>query len=154
VLNARETRWRDYGPLGAACNFEGKRPFKQLGVNLNVLDPGEPMSVYHRENHQEGFLVLAGECLLIVDGEERPLTAWDYFHCPGGTPHVIVGAGDGPSVVLAVGARGGRKGIVYLVDETAIEHGAGVETETTKSAEAYARFPGSSRSTYREGWLP
>ena len=154
VLNARDTRWRDYGPLGAVCDFEGKRPFRQVGINLNVLLPGEPMSMYHRESHQEGFLVLAGECLLIVEGEERPLRAWDYFHCPGETAHVILGAGDGPSILLAVGARGGRKGVVYLVDPAAVAHGAGVEEETTKSAEAYARFPGSRRSTYREGWLP
>jgi uncharacterized cupin superfamily protein len=154
VLNARETRWRDYGPLGAACDFEGKRPFKQLGINLNVLEPGEPMSMYHRENHQEGFLVLAGECLLIIEGEERSLRAWDFVHCPGGTAHVILGAGKGPSVVLAVGARGGRKGIVYLVDARALEHGAGAEEETTKSAEAYAGFPPSRRSQYRDGWLP
>jgi uncharacterized cupin superfamily protein len=154
ILNARQSRWRDYGVLGAACDFEGKRPFKQLGINLNVLNPGEPMSMYHRENHQEGFLVLAGECLLIVEGEERSLKAWDFFHCPGGTAHVIVGAGSGPSLVLAVGARGGRKGIVYLVDESALEHGAGASDETRKSAEAYARFPPSKRSQYREGWLP
>ena len=154
VLNARETRWRDYGPLGAVCDFEGKRPFKQFGINLNVLLPGQPMSMYHRESHQEGFLVLAGVCLLIVEGEERRLVAWDYFHCPGGTAHVLLGAGDGPSVVLAVGARGGRKGIVYLVDPLAIAHGAGVEEETTKSAEAYTKWPGSRRSPYQDGWLP
>ena len=154
VLNARETRWRDYGPLGAACDFEGKRPFRQLGVNLNVLEPGEPMTMYHRENHQEGFLVLAGECLLVVEGENRPLRAWDFFHCPGGTAHGIVGAGDRPSVVLAVGARGGRKGVVYVVEEAALARGAGVATETTRSAEAYGRFPPSVRTPYREGWLP
>src|SRR6185312_15780635 len=101
VLSAAESRWRDFRPLG---------------VNLNVLDPGEPLGMYHRESHQEGFLVLAGECLLIVEGEERMLRAWDFVHCPGGTAHAIVGAGDGPSVVLAVGARGGRKGLVYLRD--------------------------------------
>jgi uncharacterized cupin superfamily protein len=154
VVNAREARWRDYGPLGAACDFEGKRPFRQLGINLNILQPGEPMSVYHRESHQEGFLVLAGECLLIVEGEERPLRAWDYFHCPGETAHVLTGAGDRPSVVLAVGGRGGRKGIVYLVDEVARKHGASPPKETKKSAEAYADFPGSRRTPYREGWLP
>lgn len=153
VINAQETRWRDYGPLGVACDFEGKRPFKQLGINLNVLNPGEPMSVYHRENNQEAFLVLAGECLLIVEGKEQPLEAWDFFHSPGGTAHTIIGAGDGPAVVLAVGARGGRKGIAYLVAETALEHGAGVTEETTKSAEAYAQFPASKRSSYN-GWLP
>jgi uncharacterized cupin superfamily protein len=154
VLNARETRWGDYGPLGMNCDFEGKRGFKQLGLNLNVLEPGEPMAMYHRENHQEGFLVLAGECLLVVEGEERVLEAWDFFHCPGGTAHVIVGAGDGPAVVLAVGARGGRKGIVYQVAASAAERGAGVEEETAKPSEAYAKFPGRTRAPYRDGWLP
>jgi uncharacterized cupin superfamily protein len=154
VLNARDSRWRDFGPLGANCDFEGKRPFKGLGINLNVLNPGEPMSMYHSESKQEGFLVLSGNCILVVEGEERPLEAWDFFHCPGGTAHVIVGAGDGPAVVLAVGARGGRKGIVYRVDPAAIRHGAGVERETTKSAQAYAGFPRPARATYRDGCLP
>jgi uncharacterized cupin superfamily protein len=154
VLNARDSRWRDYGPLGKGCNFEGKRPFRQLGINLNVLEPGEPLGLYHREMGQEGFLVLAGECLLIVEGETRTLRAWDFFHCPGGTAHVIVGAGDGPAVVLAVGARGGRKGLVYEVDATALEHGAGVERETSSYAEAYAPFPSPRRVAYGAGWLP
>ena len=154
VLNARDSRWRYYGPLGAGCNFEGKRPFRQLGINLNVLEPGEPLGMYHRENRQEGFLVLSGECVLIVEGEERPLETWDFFHCPAGTAHVIVGAGDGPAVVLAVGARGSRKGIVYEVDAVALERGAGVEQETTKFAEAYAQFPAPTRTVYRDGWLP
>ena len=104
VLNAREARWRDYGPLGFSCSFEGKRSFKQLGFNVNVLPRGASLGLYHRENRQEGFLVLAGECLLIVEGETRPLRAWDFFHCPGGTAHMIVGAGDEPAVVLGVGA--------------------------------------------------
>jgi uncharacterized cupin superfamily protein len=154
VLNARDTRWRDFGPLGTYCNFEGKRGFKQLGINLNVLEPGQPMAVYHRENAQEGFLVLAGECVLVVEGEQRLLNAWDFFHCPGGTAHVVVGAGHGPAVVLAVGARGGRKGLVYPVARAALEYGAGVARETTNPAEAYARFPRSTRSSYRDGWLP
>ena len=111
------------------------------------------MGLYHRENHQEGFLVLAGECLLLVEGEERTLKAWDFFHCPGGTAHIIVGAGDGLAVVVAVGARGGRKGLRYLVDAVALKHGAGVEEETAKPSEAYARFPRSTRTRYRDGWL-
>jgi uncharacterized cupin superfamily protein len=154
VLNATESRWRDYGPLGAACDFEGKRRFRQLGINLNVLLPGEPLAMYHRESKQEAFLVVAGECVLIVEGEERSLRAWDFFHCAGGTAHAIVGAGDGPAVVLAVGARGGRKGITYLVAPAALAHGAGVSEETTKSAEAYAGFPQPKRVPCREGWLP
>jgi uncharacterized cupin superfamily protein len=154
VINARDSRWRDYGPLGMVCDFEGKRSFREFGFNLNILNPGEPMSMYHRENHQEGFLVLTGTCLLIVEDQERQLNAWDFFHCPGGTDHVIVGAGDAPAVVLAVGARGGRKGVVYPVSAVAAKHAAGVEKETTASAEAYARFPRSVRSPYREQSLP
>jgi uncharacterized cupin superfamily protein len=154
VLNARESRWRDTGPLGMYCDFEGKRRFKQVGINLNVLEPGQFMSMYHRERAQEGFLVLSGECVLVVEGEERLLKAWDFFHCPGGTAHVIIGAGNRPAVVLAVGARGGRKGLVYLVDEAALAHGAGVEQETTKPAEAYARFPRWTRTPCGDGWLP
>jgi uncharacterized cupin superfamily protein len=154
VVNARDSRWRDYGPLGVSCNFEGKRSFKQLGINVNVLKPGEPLGMYHREKHQEGFLVLSGECLLIVEDEERRLVAWDFFHCPGGTAHVIVGAGDGPAVVVAVGARGGRKGLLYPVADVALRHGAGVEEETNQYAQAYARFPAPVRVRYRDGWLP
>jgi uncharacterized cupin superfamily protein len=140
VLNAREARWLR-NELGRYCPFEGPgdAAFEQLGVNLNWLGPGEPMTMYHREEGQEGFLVLSGECLLIVEGEERPLRAWDFFHCPPGTEHAIVGAGGEPSLVLAVGARG-RKGLVYPANETAIRHGAGVEQETASPREAYARF--------------
>ena len=154
VLNACEARWRDYGPLGAGCDFEGKRPFRQLGVNINVLGPGQPLGMYHRERHQEGFLVLSGECLLIVEDQERPLAAWDFVHCPPGTAHVILGAGAGPSVVLAVGARGGRKGLVYLREPAAVDHGAAVRQETTRPAEAYAPFPRPRRCAYQPGWLP
>ena len=65
VVNARESRWRDAGPLGVFCTFEGKKPFLQLGFNISVLEPGQPMGRYHREdNAQEGFLVLSGTCVL------------------------------------------------------------------------------------------
>jgi uncharacterized cupin superfamily protein len=154
-MSAKDSRWRDTGGLGAFCNFEGKRRFPGLGINLNVLQPGEPMGLYHRENAQEDFLVLAGECLLIVDGEERPLQTWDFFHCPPGTEHIIVGAGSEPAVVLAVGTRGRRrKGLVYPVSKTALKHKAGVEQETSDPSEAYGSFSDWKRSEYREGWLP
>jgi uncharacterized cupin superfamily protein len=154
VISATESRWRDTGPFGCYCDFEGKRRFRQLGINVSILEPGQSIGLYHRERAQEGFLVLAGECLLLVEGEERPLRTWDFVHCPGGTNHMIVGAGTGPSVVLAVGARGGRKGLVYPVDELALRHGVGVERETTKPQEAYAGFPAFTRCRYRPGWLP
>jgi uncharacterized cupin superfamily protein len=140
VVNARETSWQ-HNELGAYCGFEGPEArFAELGINLNVLAPGVPMAMYHEEEGEEAFLVLRGECLLIVEGEERPLRAWDFVFCPPWTKHVIVGAGDGPALVLAAGARGGRDAINYPVDETAIGHRAGVETETTEPAQAYTGF--------------
>jgi hypothetical protein len=154
VVNARDTRWRDYGPLGAACTFEGKRPFKQVGINLNVLNPGSQCRCITARTTRRGSSCSRATASSSLRAGSGRLKAWDFFHCLGGTAHVIMGAGDRPAVVLAVGARGGRKGIVYLVAAAALEHGAGVEQETTKSAEAYARFPTSTRSPYREGWLP
>jgi uncharacterized cupin superfamily protein len=157
VLNAREAPWRDGEGRPAICLFEGEPGFPQLGINLNVLAPGEPMAMYHWEADQEDFLVLAGEALLIVEGEERPLRSWDFVHCPAGTKHVIVGAGDGPCVVVAVGARDRSTGPDwggYSVDEAALRHGAAVEQETTDAVRAYARFPRREPTRYREGWLP
>jgi uncharacterized cupin superfamily protein len=154
VVNARDIRWRDTGPLGVYCSFEGKRRFPQLGININVLQPGQRLGMYHRENAQEGFLVVAGTCLLVVEGEERELRTWDFFHCPPRTEHVVVGSGDSPAVVVAVGARGrGRSGIVYPVSEAALRHAACVEQETTDPREAYEGLP-TARCTYRDGWLP
>jgi uncharacterized cupin superfamily protein len=69
------------------------RTFPDLGVTLAVIWPGQPSGLYHAETNQEDFLVLAGECVLLVEGEERPLRAWDFVHCPPGTAHVFVGAG-------------------------------------------------------------
>jgi uncharacterized cupin superfamily protein len=155
VINATESRWSDTGAFGFYCNFEGKRRFKQLGLNLNVLEPGQSLGYYHRERAQEDFLVLAGECLLLVEGQERTLRAWDFVHCPPETDHIILGAGTGPSIVLAAGARGrGRSGIVYPVDPLALEHDVGVRSETTKAREAYTGLPSYTRCRYRPGWLP
>jgi uncharacterized cupin superfamily protein len=154
VVNATEARWRESGPFGIYCDFEGKRPFRQLGLNISVLEPGQSLGFYHRENAQEGFLVLAGSCVLIVEEEERRLEAWDFVHCPPRTLHMIVGAGDRPAVVVAVGARGlPRKGLEYVPSEAARKHGVSAAKETTKPNEAYAGLPRSSRVAYG-GWLP
>jgi uncharacterized cupin superfamily protein len=138
------------------AGFEGATDFHQLGINLTLLAPGEPMSMYHWEADQEDFLVLSGEALLLIEGEERLLKQWDFVHCPAGAAHTIVGAGTGPCLVLAVGARDRSTGPEwggYTVDAAAARHGAGVEQETTKPAEAYARFPQSRLTRYGTGWL-
>jgi uncharacterized cupin superfamily protein len=157
VLNARDARWRYADGRGAYSVLEGDQEFPQLGIHFVALGPGEPMAMYHWEADQENFLVLSGEALLIVEGEERTLRQWDFVHCPAHTNHVIVGAGNTTCVVLAVGARiltrepdwGG-----YPVDETALRHGAGVEEETTEPEQAYAGLTRRRPTAYREGWLP
>src|SRR5216110_1130304 len=144
VLNACAARWRYTDARRASLRFEGETDFPQIGITLVVLWPGEPMAMYHWEADQEDFLVLSGEALLIIEGEERPLRQWDFVHCPPRTAHVIVGAGDRAAVILAVGARvhsTGDEWGSYTVDEAAHRHGAGVSEETTKPQEAYAPFP-------------
>ena len=140
VRNARDMTWRE-NELGATADFDyDAERFEEVGINLTALRPGQPMTMYHRERSQEGFLILRGECLLLVDGREVPLKQWDYFHCPPDVPHGIVGAGAGMSLVLAVGGRGRGFEILYPRDETALKHDAGVEKDTPSPNEAYARF--------------
>jgi uncharacterized cupin superfamily protein len=109
--------------------------------------------MYHGEEDQEDFLVLHGECILIVEGEERALKAWDFVHCPPFTRHVFVGAGAGPCAILMIGGRRGT-GIVYPVDETALKYDAGVTEETPEPKVAYERFPKGGVVAYRDGDLP
>src|ERR671931_389461 len=150
VVNAREARWYDNRDFGQFTRFEGDDDarFGQLGINIGVLEPGQPSCMYHREDAQGDFLVLFGECLLLIEGQERPLKAWDFVHCPPWTDHVFVGAGDGPCAILAVGARA-RDDIVYPVSEVARRHGAGVEKETPDPTEAYAPFGRPNDARYR-----
>ena len=164
VVNAREARWRRREgrghslPLTGWTDEEEATLFPQVGVNLFVLGPGEPIGMYHWEADQEAFLVLSGEALLIVEGRERPLRQWDFVHCPPGVQHMILGAGDGPTVILAAGARehAGENcnSGAYTVDEAALRHGAGVEEETDDPDVAYARFAEPEPTRYRDGWLP
>jgi uncharacterized cupin superfamily protein len=155
VVNAREARWLDDGGLGYYTPFEGEERFPRLGINLAVLEPGQPNGMYHGEQDQEDFLVLAGECLLLVEGQERRLRAWDFVHCPPWTEHIFVGAGDGPCTILMVSTRSTPDDVIYPESELAQRHGAGVEEETKSAAEAYKKFPNRKQPTpYRDGWLP
>lgn len=157
VLNMRDAEWRHADGRGAVCvvadDFEGWRKFEQLGVNPFVLSPGEPMSIYHWEGDQEDFLVVSGEAVLIVEGEERQLRAWDFVHCPPSTKHLIVGAGSGPCLVIAIGARA-HDSLGFPADEVAKRYGASVAEDTTDGEIAYAQVPPREPTAYREGWLP
>ena len=149
-------RWYHTEGRSAFCDFEGDIDFAQVGINVSVLKPGESMGMYHWEADQEDFLVLSGEALLIVEGEERPLRAWDFVHCPPETKHIIVGAGDGPAIVLAIGARERSTGPDwggYTVDETAATPRCEREEETTDANEAYAGLTRRQPTRHRSEWL-
>jgi uncharacterized cupin superfamily protein len=162
VLNAREARWIRRDRRGHRLPFTGsgdaeEAHFAQLGVNLIVLGPGEPIGMYHWEADQEDFLVVSGEAVLIVEGEERPLRAWDFVHCPPNTKHVVIGAGTGPCLVIAVGARersAEPDSLGFPADEVAKRYGASVEEDTMEGGVAYASVPSREPIAYRDGWLP
>jgi uncharacterized cupin superfamily protein len=155
VVNTREARWWHHDTFGSAVTFEAEDArFPEFGINIQVLQPGEPNCMYHGENAQEDFLVLFGECVLIVEGEERPLRQWDFVHCPAWTKHVFVGAGYGPCGILMVGTRPQQEELLYPVDPVARKYDAGVASETSSGREAYAPFRQGTEGRYRDGTLP
>ena len=154
VVNVRDAEWETNENGAAACMFEsGAVSFPEIGYRLAVLQPGTTVGFYHAESNQEDFLVLGGECVLLIEGEERPLRAWDFVHCPPWTEHVFVGAGESSCVLLAVGSRTGGD-VVYPAAAFAQKHGAAVEQETRDPGEAYGGFRPDVEVAYREGWLP
>jgi uncharacterized cupin superfamily protein len=142
VVNVADGPWFTNEPFGSTCIFESPQaPFEQIGVNIRVLAPGQVTSVYHAEDAQEGALVLSGECVAVVEGEERTLRAWDYLHLPPGTEHVVAGAGEGPAVLLMLGTRPPEEPPGYFrypVNEVAARYGASAAEDTTVPEEAYA----------------
>jgi uncharacterized cupin superfamily protein len=139
VLNLRGARGFTTEGHGVFCPFEAPdAPFEQFGINVHVLQPGERSGLYHAESAQEGFLVLAGECIAVVEEQERPLRQWDFLHCPPGTAHALIGAGDGPCAILMVGARSPDATIVYPVSEAAGRLGLSAPVERDNARQAYA----------------
>lgn len=141
VVNVRDAECWTSSAFGSWTAFEGEQArFPQFGINATVLEPGKPSCLYHSESQQEAFLVLSGECRLLVEGEERQLRAWDFFLCPAGTEHVFVGAGEAPCVVIMAGARTPDETVLYPVSELAARYGGSAEQDTGDPQEAYARF--------------
>jgi uncharacterized cupin superfamily protein len=137
VLNLAESRWMRSDEGGEWTAFEAESGFEQYAIGVHVLQPGQPNGKYHSENVQEDFLVLSGECILVVEEQERRLKAWDFFHCAPGTNHILVGTGDGPCAILMVGMRGEGKKLHYPVSEVAAGHGASAPVTTDTPSEAY-----------------
>ncbi|HJS69350.1 MAG TPA: cupin domain-containing protein [Gaiellaceae bacterium] len=152
VLNAREATWIRSEERGQDTDFEGGQEWTQLGFRIQVLGPGQ-RGVYHGERGQEDFLVVSGECILVIEGEDRRLQAWDFVHCPPWTRHVFVGAGDAPCVIVMAGSRADGFEVVYAVDEVAAKYDASVPEETSSPDDAYSRWGPEERIAYG-GWLP
>jgi len=138
VLNLADARWMRSEEGGQWSDFEPPDGFEGYGIGVHVLQPGQPNGKYHAENVQEDFLVLSGECILVVEEEERRLKAWDFFHCAPGTHHILVGAGDEPCAILMAGLRGEDKQLHYPVSETAGRYGASAPEETDTPSVAYS----------------
>ena len=138
VMNVREGQWREHPKFGRTCGFEGTERFPHTGARIWVIEPGSPNCYYHRESGQEDFLILAGEATLLVNGEERPVKAWDYIHCPPGVSHVLVGAGEGPCTFLAIGHRPQEHELYYPESELARRHGAEATEPTSDPRVAYS----------------
>jgi uncharacterized cupin superfamily protein len=142
ILNLAEMGWETVEGGGTWSSFEAPSARSEtLGIGVHILWPGDTPGFYHRESDQEGFLVLSGECIAVVEGEERRMGPWDYFHCPAGTAHITVGAGDGPCALVMVGARSPGHTTRYLAEPAAAKYGAAVERETDSPKEAYAGRP-------------
>jgi uncharacterized cupin superfamily protein len=154
VVNARETRWVGTDDMWRGAWIEPEEEWPALGFRLTVLDPGKPMARYHAESVQEEFLIVEGEAILLVEGEERRLRKWDFVHCPPWTEHVLVGAGDGPCVVAAVSTREPGSEVRYVASELARKYGAAPEEDTSSPAEAYRGTSEPRLLRYRDGDLP
>ena len=143
ILNLGEMAWETAAGFGVWRDFDDQDsdPSERMGVHVHVLGPGESNGYYHAEAAQEGFLVLSGECIAVVEGEERRMRRWDYFHSPPGTEHITIGAGDEPCAILMFGSPDPRRKVEWIANETAAKYGASVARTTGRDTEAYGELP-------------
>lgn len=141
IVNVADAQAGENDPFGARTRFEGDSRFPEFGINVHIVRPGQPACFYHREDAQEAFLVLRGECLAVIEGQEHNMQTGDFLYTPPGTTHVLVGAGTTPCTILMVGMRRPDTEIFYPIDATAAKSGASVSQETDSVKQAYAQKP-------------
>ena len=152
IVNLADARAMGRRPGATVLTLEpDPGAWPDTGANVQILQPGVPNCRYHSEPVQEDFLVLYGECLVILEGEERPLRQWDFVHCPAGVEHVFVGAGDGPCAILMVGSRRLDEAH-YPVNELAAKYDASASEETDSPAEAYSDWAYYVRQDVENPW--
>ena len=142
IVNAADAAWTNNESYGGVCIFESDefvlrgRPDltayekPNAGFTIRVVPPGQPSGLYHAESVQEDFLILMGECVLIIENQERHLRAWDFVHCPPMTGHTFVAKETGPCVILATGNRRDDLERVSLRSEVALRYEAGSDVDT------------------------
>ena len=141
VVNVGDAQWLSNPVFGKRCKLEKETRFPQTGVGIAVLEPGKAACRYHRESAQEDFLVLSGQCLLLVNGEEKRLKTWDFVHCPEGVSHVFVGAGNAPCAILMIGHRPSDHKLCYPESEIARPYNAEAPEPTPDPKVAYSDVP-------------
>jgi uncharacterized cupin superfamily protein len=147
IVNVGEALALHHETAGSYVRFDNREfPFEEIGFNVHVLQPGEPNAKYHGEGVQEGFLVVHGECTLIVEGEERTMRAWDFAHFPPMTRHVAIGAGEGPCAIVMFGGRKPEIPLEYPESELAARYGAAAPEPTDNGADAYRDWSSDFRS--------
>jgi uncharacterized cupin superfamily protein len=143
VVNTADAAWVENECYGGVCIFESDdfvlqgRPDlteyvkPEAGFTIRVVAPGQP-GLYHAESVQEDFLILMGECVLIIEDQERHLRTWDFVHCPPMTAHTFVAKEPGPCVILATGNRRDDHERVYPRSEVALRYDASTDVDTTE----------------------
>jgi len=141
VVNTADAAWVTNEVYGGVCIFEsddfvlrGRPDLTEYvkpgaGFTIRVVPPGQPSSLYHAESVQEDFLILMGECVLIIEDQERHLRAWDFVHCPPMTSHAFIAKDGGPCVILATGNRRDDLERVNRRSEAALRYDAGTEVD-------------------------
>ena len=142
IVNTADAAWTNHDWYGGVCIFESDdfvlrgRPDlteyikPNAGFTIRVVPAGQPSSLYHAESVEEDFLILMGECVLIIEDQERRLQAWDFVHCPPMTAHTFVNTGSGPCVIVATGNRRDDLERIYPASEIAARYGAGSPVKT------------------------
>jgi quercetin dioxygenase-like cupin family protein len=145
ILNLGSMAWETIPGFGLWRGFDGRPGVDPsgpgIGVHLHVLQPGESNGYYHAEDAQEGFIVISGECVAVVEGKERRMQQWDYLHSPPGTAHITIGAGEQPCAILMFGSPDPSRDVTWIADETAARYGASVAQTTGWDTEAYGDVP-------------
>jgi uncharacterized cupin superfamily protein len=141
VVNTADAAWVTNEEWCGVCIFEsddfvlrGRPDLTEYvkpgaGFTIRVIPPGKPGGLYHAESVDENFLVLMGECVLIVEDQERRLRIWDFVHCPPMTGHTFVNTGSGPCVILATGNRRDDLERIHPRSEIALRYDASVESD-------------------------